>query len=138
ERDLGANIISNNKIGYITASKTFKFVDSVYTGVSNIWSGVDFDYKLKKEKKYKTFSTVGKDHLADAIFRSFVGKVQADFYDLVYFPTFIVDFPQRIYLEEHDNETPINVYYRKVIEYIIKSVDQELDLKKHIIDRLRE
>jgi hypothetical protein len=67
-----------------------------------------------------------------------VNEIEKQLFELVYFPTFIVDMPARIYLEEHDDESGINLYYRKVIEDILLSIGEGIDLKRHVVDRLKE
>lgn len=71
------------------------------------------------------------------LWSSFIQQIQDDFYELVYFPTFIVDMPARIYLEAHEGETDVNLYYRKVIEDVLASVDNNLCIEKHIVARLK-
>lgn len=44
--------------------------------------------------------------------------------------------PSKIYLDEHQNETPINIYYRTVLKDVVKSIGDGLELEKHILDRI--
>lgn len=53
---------------------------------------------------------------------------------IVYFPTFLFNFPDRIYLEQSDDE--INTYYVQVIQDILDSCEDKLSVKKHIVDRI--
>ncbi len=56
---------------------------------------------------------------------------------ICYFPTFLFDVPDKIYLESHSDESPLNAYYRKLVQDILDSLNQGISLKTHIIDRVR-
>jgi len=53
---------------------------------------------------------------------------------IVYFPTFLFDFPDRIYPEGDDSE--INAYYVQVIQDVLDSQGDGLNVQKHIIERI--
>src|SRR5438477_9464106 len=53
-----------------------------------------------------------------------------------YFPTFLVDLPQRIYLSAHKDEKPVNRYYRLVFQDILDSMGENLSLEKHVSKRI--
>jgi hypothetical protein len=46
--------------------------------------------------------------------------------------------PARIYLKEHDNELPVNRYYRLVFQDILDSIGGNLSLDKHVSNRIAE
>lgn len=61
---------------------------------------------------------------------------------ILYFPTFLFDFPKKIYLEvsqnaETENSKKINNYYKKIIQDILCSVDASATLDIHITKRLK-
>lgn len=56
---------------------------------------------------------------------------------IIYYPNFLFDFPFRIYLEISPNESEEQVTYRNVINDIMDTVGEGLDIQKHIIDRIR-
>lgn len=57
---------------------------------------------------------------------------------VVYFPTFLFDFPEKILISE-DGEAPQgNEYLKMIVEDALASLDQPLDLQKHIIDRITD
>lgn len=55
---------------------------------------------------------------------------------IAYFPTFLVDIPNRIYLQEHDNETAANRHYRSIFQSIMEGIDDGLDLGTHVSNRI--
>ena len=55
-----------------------------------------------------------------------------------YFPTFLVDLPERIYLKEHEGERAVNRYYRLVMQEILRSIDPKLSIDRHVIKRIED
>lgn len=61
---------------------------------------------------------------------------------ILYFPTFLFDFPKKIYLDnnfpaETQNSKKINEYYKKITQDILSAVDKDATLDVHITTRLR-
>lgn len=111
----------------------YKFKDSAYVDVTNYWTGITFGYRPKKSRK-KPLLTSG--HGANKFWIAMVNAIEKQLYQILYFPTFIVDMPEKIYLQEHKKESQINIYYRNVLGDVISSLGGGLDIKKHIIDRI--
>ena len=135
-KTFGMDVKVPDEFQKINVKKSYSFIDSKYIGQVNYWTGVNFQYKSKRAKIYRSYDPNDID--SKTIWNSFIGLITEDFYELVYFPTFIVDMPERIYLEPHSDETDVNKYYRKVIEDVLYSIDPKLSLERHIIDRLKE
>lgn len=56
--------------------------------------------------------------------------------EIIYFPTFIFNQPEKIVLNPAANEKPINKLYREVVDNIASSLKRPLDVKKHIVERI--
>jgi AAA15 family ATPase/GTPase len=56
---------------------------------------------------------------------------------LIYYPNFLFDFPDRIYLEATPNEGKQQAFYRRVLQDVLDSTDRGLDIKTHIVDRIK-
>ena len=56
--------------------------------------------------------------------------------EVLYFPTFLFNQPERIYLRTHEGETPSNRIYRQIIENIASGLDRPLDVERHLVDRM--
>lgn len=54
-----------------------------------------------------------------------------------YFPHFLFDFPDRIYIEEYEDELPANRFYRALFQDILDALPRDLDINKHVIERAR-
>jgi predicted ATP-dependent endonuclease of OLD family len=59
------------------------------------------------------------------------------FPQICYFPTFLFELPDRIYLEKKEDETATNSYYRRLIQDVLDSLGKELNIETHIIKRIR-
>lgn len=72
----------------------------------------------------------------DAAWGPFVTMMKVLLPEIVYFPTFIFDQPERIVLNPQADETDVDKLYRKIIENIGSSLPSPIDVKTHIVDRL--
>src|SRR5690606_15107300 len=54
----------------------------------------------------------------------------------VYFPTFLVEVPSKIYLVAHPAETPQNLFYRNIFQNVLDSLPDQISLQRHVIERL--
>jgi ABC-type Mn2+/Zn2+ transport system ATPase subunit len=114
-----------------TVKKIFKFEDSNYVGTQNLW-GINIYGKKKRAQKEKRLTP------QDELWRKAIYFIETLMPTISYFPTFLFDFPEKIYLEETKNETKQNRYYRTVIQDILDSLDEGLNVQKHIVDRVHE
>ena len=44
--------------------------------------------------------------------------------------------PARIFVQAHDGETSINRYYRLVLQDVLDSLDEDISLERHVVDRI--
>lgn len=120
-----------------TVTRTFEFVDSALKNSVNYWN---FHLRVRKGKQatFKYYkrpeSTSTEVDLWQLIFRYISDHLE----QIAYFPTFLVDLPERIYLKEHEDESGINRHYRFVLQDILDSLGEGLDLEKHVCKRIDE
>lgn len=116
----------------IVVEKRFTFSDSKLTNQGNYWT-FTVDYMKKNGTKHY------KGRLnSDKVWMALVKKLNPMLPAIVYFPTFLFDVPDRIYLEEIEEESIQNAYYRKVFQDILRTVDPEYSIQKHIVKRVKE
>ena len=113
----------------------YAFEDSVPKAKPGIW-GVNIFTRSSKRAKFLQYKRPSERNL-DFWF-SVVNLLRSKIPRIAYFPTFLVDMPKYIYVKEHDNETSINRYYRMVLQDILYSIDKNLSLEKHVIDRIED
>lgn len=119
----------------ITITKQYEFADgNPSEDVSrNTWDLQLFTKKTKHTKKYKPYQYSGEgEDLEKIVWNKIIGNLA----QISYFPTFLVDFPQRIYITEHETESDANRYYRHVLQDVLDSLNSDLSLEKHIVDRI--
>lgn len=112
-----------------------RFEDSTFRDSGSIWNVMLYVRKTRRSK-FKLYErpTDTNDDLWLKIANSLGGKLPT----IAYFPTFLVDTPERIYLSESEDETAVNRYYRLVIQEILSSVDPALSIERHVIKRLSD
>lgn len=131
-------IVSNNHLAKpFTVTRTFEFEDSALTNSVNYWN---FLLLVKKGKaaSFKHYQRPKTGSEEPDLWWSVFRHIQAHLEQIAYFPTFLVDLPERIYLREHDDETGINRHYRFVLQDILDSLGEGLDLEKHVCKRIEE
>ena len=107
------------------------FVDSGHTETKSFWT-VYFPLKKKSERKFRSY---GSDAETRDVWLSGINHLRVSLPRIVYFPTFLFNFPERIYLEgEGLSET--NSYYRQIMQDVLDSQGEGLSIKKHIVDRI--
>jgi AAA15 family ATPase/GTPase len=144
EEDISAinEVSAREKIDQESISKEFavnikfSFVDSVPTTSERLW-GLQFSTKTKGGKTKKHFGSSKKPtepNLWVKVVRAIAERIPR----IAYFPTFLVDTPLRIYLQEHEEERPVNRYYRSVLQDILDSIGGGISLEQHVCKRIRD
>lgn len=117
-----------------TIERTFEFIDSA---LKHAFVGWNVEFKARKKNQKKTTIYNGSDEEPEEskkVWLTVVEAIEERIPQIVYFPTFMFQFPERIYLENDANET--NTYYRQVIQDVLDSHGRGLDIRKHIIERI--
>ncbi|WP_330948368.1 AAA family ATPase [Thermomonas sp. LB-4] len=117
--------------------RTFAFEDSALKKTSNYWN---FPLHVKKGKAatFKSYQRPKEGSNEPDLWLRVLRYIEAHLEQVAYFPTFLVDMPERIYLREYDDETPINRHYRYVLQDILDSLGEGLELEKHVCKRIEE
>jgi predicted ATP-dependent endonuclease of OLD family len=116
-----------------TISKELTFKDSVLVESNSVW-GIRL---FACDKGSSEFLEVLPDGYASALWISSTNAVQDVLPSIAYFPTFLVNIPNRIYLKEHENETAANRHYRSIFQSILEGIDGGLDLERHVHSRIQ-
>jgi len=118
----------------IAVTRNFSFEDSTLKETKSI-----FYFRLMvKKTRSKNFAEyqrpTGKND-AD-LWLSCANFIQDHLQQVSYFPTFLVDMPAIIYLQEHQEESAQNRHYRFVLQDILDSLGEGLSLEKHVVKRI--
>ena len=111
----------------------YKFADSVWDGNRGaLWDFRPRGMLGRARKETVLHNSSNRLVWLDAI--SFLRKRMPRVW---YFPNFLFDFPQRIYLEEKDPDDSIERFYRKLISEILTTVDANATVERHIVQRIQ-
>ena len=114
--------------------KVYLYEDSTFKNTVSHWY-ISFNLKSHKARKFKLCTgKPGETPDLKKIWLSGIGVLKDRLPKIVYFPTFLFNFPDRIYLEGEDSET--NSYYKQVIQDVLDSHGEGLNIQKHIVDRI--
>ncbi|TIT64667.1 MAG: hypothetical protein E5W90_20015 [Mesorhizobium sp.] len=115
-----------------TLERAYIFEDSSRKETKTYW-GINFPLKEKKGKKYKVYGSKDETRL---MWLEGIEQIRSKIPRLVFFPTFLFNFPDRIYLEE-DKDTDINKYYKQVIQDVLDSQGEGLSIQRHVVERVK-
>lgn len=127
-----------NEFGYKTIrplspildiDKQYTFEDSSCTKQTNLWT---FGPEVRKIRGSKIISFDSIHHRSE--WTKTVEFIRSLLPRIIYFPTFLVQFPSRIYLEGNHGQT--DQYYRDVINDVLCCLPHPLSIDKHIIERI--
>ncbi len=110
-------------------TKVNRFKNSAHTTERRVW---DLNPKIKK-KRGRKFVEIGSE--TDE-WRSIVHEIGKLFPRIVYFPTFLFNFPEKVKVSQEESDFEGNHYFKRMIEDALTSLDNPLDLQTHIVDRI--
>lgn len=111
----------------ISISFDFKFENSSFVE-RTLYFGSEIYGQERRRKKEK----LAKKHKAWAPALETIKKIIPP---IIYYPNFLFDFPDVIYLEEYKDEGQEQAFYRRLLQDILDSLNNKLSLQTHIIER---
>lgn len=86
-----------------------------------------------KKPKGKNFTDLTKEQ-SKIIHRIILNKIPS----ILYFPNFLFEFPERIYLEEFSGDLKLkHQFYQTIIQDVLDSLNNELNIDNHLIKRIK-
>lgn len=110
-------------------TRKYHFKNSEHTRSITSWNL----YPKIKKKGARKFST---SNASSKEWQTVVLKIGRMFPRIVYFPTFLFEFPERIQITDGESEIEGNEYFKRMVEDALASLDDPLDLQTHIVDRV--
>lgn len=139
-RDMGFDIDNERKIKTVQVTRRFIFENGDYIDkkVGSYWAGIDLFVRKSKRSKFELaiLPEIGGAGREDSLWIKVVDHLRTKLPNIVYFPSFIVDIPRRIYISKYDGESIANSYYRRIIEHIFYESTDDISLQTHVIDRI--
>ncbi|WP_319416458.1 AAA family ATPase [Marispirochaeta aestuarii] len=121
------NIIVTKDIKTITYHQYYKFENSKHIKSKDryLWN---IQIVGKKKRGTKIYQLPNDEALiANELIKKMIPSI-------LYFPNFLFEFPEKIYLDE-DYENEKNQYYLSVIQDILDSLENDLNIKIHLYNR---
>ena len=134
KQDLIAFIESNcdfileNSIDEITTTQKYEYKNSKFDKMESTWI-LPLRGKRKNSRSKKVIE-LDKDNWQKA-----VNHLKERMPKILYFPTTLFDFPDKIYLNKQTKEYK-DEFYKDVIQDILNSLNENLNIKEHIVDRI--
>ncbi|HVX52153.1 MAG TPA: AAA family ATPase [Chitinophagaceae bacterium] len=114
----------------ITYTQKYFFQNSKYDKNK---SSLSWDYNFKgKKKQGRKIIQLPNDEA-----QKLNKVIKSNLPSILYFPNFLFDFPDKIFLEEVSVDNKKHEFYRGIIQDILNAMDNSLDLNTHIISRAK-
>lgn len=111
----------------ITQKYSFKDSKLITPSPKSTWS-IQFWGKTQRGRKIRKLT--GPDWLAA------VNHLKAFIPTVLFFPNFLFEFPDRIYLDDVPIDAEKHKFYRVVLQDILDAIDKNLKLDKHVHERM--
>jgi len=129
--ELNYNLDKNFLKDKLSIRRVFEFKNSNYSKTTNYWN-IKLKGKRTGERRKKILSSKGKDR---KLWVNIVNFVETLLPSVLYFPTFLFEFPDKIFLQKTSKEDISNSFFRTIIQDILDSLGPGLTIKEHILDR---
>jgi predicted ATP-dependent endonuclease of OLD family len=110
-------------------TREYEFKDSDYKSTRSFYN---FTAQYRSARA-QTFKRTTDD---SEVWKSITHHLRNRIPEIAYFPTFLFNQPERIYLTPHTGESQSNALYRTIIENIARSLAKPLDVQRHLVERL--
>ena len=124
-KNLGFQITGEIDDFYI--KRYYKFLDSTLLKTKNICNLVFLGKKKRGKEKYLD----GED------LKKAINYVITLLPSVLYFPNFLFDFPDKIYLEDQKINTKQHEFYRTILQDILDGIGENFKLEEHILNRAK-
>ncbi|MCU7851065.1 MAG: ATP-binding protein [Candidatus Thiodiazotropha sp. (ex Monitilora ramsayi)] len=122
--------INEKEIGdRFTIARRLRFENSIYKNTQNLWT---INLKARFPRGQKEWDLIKKDKTK---WLDIINHVASRLPSILYFPTFLFEFPSRIYLNDGEEESITNAYYCSIVQDILDSLDDGLNIEEHIVER---
>lgn len=123
------NFDVSNILNEISVTQQYTYKNSKFEDKTNSW---DLCIKGKKVgSRAKNEIDIDDENMQKCI-----NYLKEKMPNILYFPTALFDLPDKIYLNlAQDNENEKTTFYKAVIQDILDSLKQDMNIKTHIVDR---
>lgn len=123
------DIIKYRNIKKIIIEQIYPFKDSKHDSNEKEITWYCEIYGKKKDENVKKLDEQDWNKVTDYI----IERIPS----ILYFPNFLFDFPDKIYLESVDKDKKRHEFYKLIIQDILDCLNNDLDIDKHIVQRVK-
>jgi hypothetical protein len=117
----------------VTITDQYNYEDSRHIDRKSLWSGLAGRGRTKQGRLDRDLT-----HDADNDrWNKLTAFVRSRLPTIWFFPNFLFDFPDKIYIEDYGDESPSNRFYRVLLQDILDALPRDLDVERHIVGRAR-
>src|SRR5688572_27665319 len=128
-------LIYANTVDEIEITVKLNFKDSSFVHKERLWTSSFVQVKRPGKGKRASKSLHAENR---GVWVELTGYIEDKLLPaIIYYPNFLFDFPDQIFLEEGPGESKEQVFYRNVLQDILNSMDRRLHLKDHIVARYK-
>lgn len=130
------NLMSPDVPDAFTVTEAYKFKDSrlLDNQPTKNWNIV---IRVKKSKRATTLQNLTEfKSEGDNKWQAVVNWLKPRMPAVLYFPNFLFDIPDRIYLTDQAKDDPKHKFYRAVISDGLKTIDPKISIQDHVVVRL--
>jgi len=115
---------------YIIQSYEFRNSQLIPNQPETLWGNFKPWGKTKRGKNEKEIN--------DEKWKILVTFVKTLLPSVLYFPNFLFEFPDKIYLEEAPSEEEKHSFYRTVLQDVLDAIGEQINLETHILARAKD
>ena len=109
----------------------YNFSNSKFVGKSTMYPG-NLGTVVKGRRRTESKINGKSD---PELWKAIVTYIKAHMPPIWYFPNFLFDFPDRIYLREQANESNTDRFYRTILQDVLDSLELGVNVAEHLLDR---
>lgn len=111
--------------------RQYEFKDSTLIESDTYWT-IELVLKKRGQKKFREVTHESEE------WQSIIGFIHELIPQISYFPTFVFNFPEKIYLSNPPKDSvnaEVNAYYVQIVQDILDSLPKKMSIQTHIVDR---
>lgn len=113
---------------YLTITHQYKFKNSKHEDTKKFW---DYDLTVIPSGKRKHLPISASMSIWNPLFQN----LKKELPPIIYYPNFLFEFPNRIYLTDHAQDSEEQEFYRYLLQDILDSLENELEIEPHLVSR---
>jgi hypothetical protein len=116
----------------IEISQRYQFSNSVYQQRRSSWTNLTAKGKKGKGRVDRSLTSNQQPEWVEL-----TRIIRKSLPPIWFFPNFLFEFPERIYLEPKEDESSANRFYRALFQDILDALGHDLNVDKHVVQRAR-